>query len=286
MNVEPRTLNLDGMTMLSLQTIHKPTTLADALKLLQQPNTVALAGGTQLIAEKRRDVNAVVDLSALGLAYIKEANGAIAIGATTTLAMLEESPILRALANGVVAQAAHRCASSILRNQATIAGTLISEPNSVLAVALLALDARVTVVQKESRLVTLADFLLNREHLLMHALVTELSVPMNNPRASLQTVARTPSDKPIVSVVTSARIENGIAQDVRIALGGVAETAVRAVEAESKLEGKVLSDSLIESAAHAVAQGLAPRGDFRGSAEYRKEMAHLLSRRALKELQT
>lgn len=275
--------------MLNLQAIHKPTTLADALKLLQQPNTVALAGGTALLASKRRDVNAVVDLSTLGLAYIREVGATlvvaqIAIGATTTLAMLDESPILRALVNGVVAQAAHRCASSILRNQATIAGTLISEPDSVLAVALLALDAQVTVVQKESRLVALADFLLKREQLLPQALVTELCVPMKNPRASLQTVARTPSDKPIVSVVASARIEHGIAHEVRLALGGVAETAVRAVKAESKLEGQALSDSLIESAARATAEGLSPRGDFRGSAEYRKEMAHVLSRRALREL--
>jgi CO/xanthine dehydrogenase FAD-binding subunit len=107
--------------MLNLKEIHKPTTIADALKWLQQPNTVVLAGGTQLIADKRRDVNAVVDLSALGLAYIRESDGAIVIGATTTLTTLAESPILRALANGIVAQAAHRSASSILRNQATSA---------------------------------------------------------------------------------------------------------------------------------------------------------------------
>ena len=72
--------------MLNLREIHKPTTIADALKLLQQPGTVALAGGTALNTDKRRDVNAVVDLSGLGLSYIKESNGAIAIGAMTTLA--------------------------------------------------------------------------------------------------------------------------------------------------------------------------------------------------------
>jgi len=271
--------------MLNLQEIHKPTTIAEAVKLIQQPNTVALAGGTSLIASKRRDVNAVVDLSALGLVYIKEANGAIALGATTTLAMLAESPMLRALANGIVAQAAHRSAASIRRNQATVAGTLISEPDGVLAVALLALDAQVTVVQKESRLVTLDDFLLNREHLLTHALVTELSVPMKNPRASLQTVARTPSDKPIVSVVASARMENGIAHEVRLALGGVAETAVRAVTAENTLAGKAWSDAMIENAARTAAAGLSPHSDYRGSAEYRQEMAQVLLRRALKELQ-
>ncbi len=272
--------------MLNLREIHKLTNLADALKLLQQPDTVALAGGTELIAGARRDVGAVVDLSALGLSYIRESSGAIAIGATTTLTELAESPILRALANGVIAQAAHRSAASVLRNQETIAGTLIVEPDSILAVALLALDARVTVVRKETRTVPLSDFLSMREHLLMMALLTEIAVPIKNPRASLQTVARTPRDKPIVSACAAARIENEVAHDVRIALGGVAETAVRARQAEEELEGKRVSDSAIESAARTAAASLSPRGDYRGSIEYRKEMASVLTRRALGELKS
>ena len=270
--------------MLNLREIHKPTTIADALKLLQQPGTAALAGGTELIAGQRRDVRAVVDLSALGLSYIRESDGAIAIGATPPLAELAESPILRALANGVIAQAAHRSAASVLRNQETVAGTLIVEPDSILAVALLALDAQVTIVRKETRTVPLDDFLSMREHLLMMALLTEITVPMTNPRALLRTVARTPSDKPIVSACATARIDKGVARDVRIALGGVAETAVRASAAEKLLEGQALIDALVEKAVRTVAENLSPCGDFRGSVEYRKEMAVVLTRRAIKEL--
>jgi carbon-monoxide dehydrogenase medium subunit len=272
--------------MLNLREIYKPTTLADALKLLQQSDTVALAGGTELIAGARRDVRAVIDLSALGLSYIRESKGTIAIGATTTLTELSESPILRALANGVIAQAAHRSAASVLRNQETVAGTLIVEPDGLLAVALLALDAQATVVRKDTRTVSLADFLSMREHLLMMALFTEIAVPMTNPRALLQTVARTPSDKPIVSVCAAARIDKNLVRDVRVALGGVAETAVRASAVEQALEGQALTDTLIENAARAAALGLTPRGDFRGSVEYRKEIAVVLTRRALKELMT
>lgn len=268
--------------MLNLTTIHKPNTLADAIQLLQQPGTVALAGGTALNSDKRRDVEALVDLSALGLSYIKEANGAVAIGATTTLAALEQAPILRALANGVASQAAHRSASSILRNQATIAGTLIREPDGVLAAALLALAASVKMAGKEIRSVAMADFLKETKEL-GKSLVTEISLPMTNPRASLQIVARTPSDQPIVCVCASARIENGIARDVRIACGGVGEWAVRAGASEKILEGQTIA-SLIEKSAKVAADGLSPRGDYRGSAEYRREMAVVLTRRALKEL--
>lgn len=270
--------------MLNLREIHKPTTIADALKLLQQPNTVALAGGTQLLADKRRDVHAVVDLSALGLTYIREREGAVAIGATTTLAMLDASPILRALANGIIAQAAHRSASSILRHQATIGGTLIAEPAGILAVALVALDARVTIVGADTRTIPLDEWLPARASLLRGTLVTEITVPMTNPRAAIETVARTPSDKPIVCVVAAARIENGIARAVRLALGGVAETALRAHAAEQMLEGQSLDAARIEAAARGAAQDLAPPDDFRGSAEYRREMARVLMRRAVSAL--
>lgn len=270
--------------MLNLREIHKPVTVADALNLLQQPDTVTLAGGTELVTGQRRDVRALVDLSALGLSYVRESKGTIVIGATTTLAELAESPILRAVANGVIAQAAHRSAASVLRNQETVAGTLIMEPDSILAVALLALDAHATIVRKDTRIVTLGDFLSMREHLLMMALLTEITVPMANPSASLQTVARTPSDKPIVCVCAAARIEKNVARNVRIALGGAADTALRAGAAERALEGQPLSDALIEDAARAATLGLTPRGDFRGSVEYRKEMAVVLTRRALKEL--
>ncbi len=275
---------VSGAMMLNLREIHKPTTIADALKLLQQPGTVALAGGTELIADARQDVRAVVDLSALGLSYIRESSGAIVIGATTTLADLAESPILRALANGVVAQAAHQSASSILRNQATLGGTLISEPDDVLAVALLALDARVNIVGKETRSVALVEFVRETKGLTHQAIITEIVVPLTNPRASLQTVARTPSDKPIVSVVVSARIVNGILRDARIALGGIEEYAIRAESGEIELEGRVSNPQLIDKAASSAARGLLPRSDYRGSAEYRKEMASVLTRRAVKEL--
>jgi carbon-monoxide dehydrogenase medium subunit len=270
--------------VLNVSEIYKPTTLADALKYLQQPGTAALSGGTELISGQRLDVNAVVDLSGLGLSYVRESSGAIAIGAMTTLAELTESPILRAIAGGVIARAAHRSATNVLRNQGTIAGTLIVEPDSVIPVALLALDAQATVVRKDPRTVPLADFLPMRDHLLMMALLTEINIPLTNPRASLQSVERTPADKPIVSVCAAAHVDKGILHNVRVALGGVGETALRASASEMSLEGQVLDPAIIENAAAMAPQGLSAQSDTRGSAEYRKEMATVLTRRALNEL--
>jgi CO/xanthine dehydrogenase FAD-binding subunit len=243
--------------MLNLREIYKPTTIQDAIKFLHQPGTVAIAGGTALISARRKDVNAVVDLSALGLSYIRDKGGALAIGATTTLADIVNSPILRAAANGVLAQAAHRTTASILRNQATAAGTLITEPNGIFATTLLALDALVVCVGEKTMEVAVSDFLAMLDHFTMGAIVTEMIIPAGSlgKRAALETVARTPRDKPIVSVCAAARIEDEVSHNVRIALGGVAWSAVRAQHVEIELEGQRLKGSEIERAAMLAAEG-------------------------------
>ncbi|MBI3740537.1 MAG: FAD binding domain-containing protein, partial [Chloroflexi bacterium] len=163
--------------MLNLREIHKPTTLEDAIKFLRQPDTVAMAGGTQLIADQKKNIRAVVDLSALGLSYIRERDGAMIFGAMTTLAEVNDSPIVRAAANGVLAQAAHRTAASLLRNQGTVAGTIISEPNGIFNTALLALDARIVCVGEKEMDVALTDFLAMMDHFTMGGLVTEIIIP-------------------------------------------------------------------------------------------------------------
>lgn len=272
--------------MFNLSEVQRPSSIEEALRLLQQPYSAALAGGTTLVARKRRDIRILVDLSGLGLSYIRESSGAIALGATTTLSELVQSPILRAAANGILAQAAQRSATSVLRNQGTLAGTLLSEPNGVLAAALLALDSNVAIMGKELRVVPFLAFHSQWQQLLKGAFITELTIPLANPRASLQSVGRTPRDKPIVCACVAARIEQGIARNIRVSLAGVDETAIRALEVEKALEGQELTKALIEEVSPSAAQGLAPRGDFRGSAKYRREMAVVLTRRALFEFST
>lgn len=274
--------------MLNLQTIHKPTTVLEALKLLAQPGAAVLAGGTNLIAEKRRDVAKVVDVSALHLSFIETRNSDLAIGATTTLARAAESDALRGAANGIVALGAERTHASILRNQATAAGTLIVEPDGIFAVTLSALEARITraflendrVVEQE---IGIADFFKQRAAFLKDAIVTHITLPAASlkRRAGIETVARTPGDKPIVSVCAALEVENGIVRAGAVALGGVGDMAWRARDAERELLAHGLTHDVIDRAAMAATSGLNPCGDFRGSAEYRVEMVRVLTGRAL-----
>ncbi len=270
--------------MSNLLKIYKPKTIPEALGMLQQPGLVPLADGVDSSADRRRQVYGFVDLSDLGLAYLRPSNGAVAIGATTTLADVAESSVLKSLSNGIIALAALQTAASVLRNQRTLLGTLMIEPDSILAVVLLALDAHATIVANHTASVALAEFLSAREHRPKGELLTEITVPMVTPRAELATVSRTPRDKPIVSVCAAATIENNFARNMRISMGGVADYAVRALAAERALERKALTDGTLEESAHLAAQGLSPRGDYRGSAEYRKAMAQVLTQRALTQL--
>ncbi len=277
--------------MLNLETIYKPTTIYDALKALAQPNAAVMAGGTNLIATKQRDVETVVDVTALNLASLQTHDDALVLGAAATLAAIAESDALRGAANGVVALGAERTHASILRNQATAAGTLIAEPDGIFAVALSALDARVTRAFLENdaaaeQEISIADFFNQRAQFLQNAIVTRLTLPAAalKRRAAIEIVARTPSDRAIVSVCAALEMEGGIVRAGAVTLGGVAETAWRARDAERELLTKGLTDDAIARAAAAAANGLNPRGDFRGSAEYRIEMARVLTARALRGL--
>ncbi len=276
--------------MLNLQQVHRPRSRDEALKLLEEPGAVFLAGGTELMASRRRDVQAVIDLSGLGLAFIENQAEGVSIGAMTRIAEIEGSQMLEDAANGIVAQAARRTKTSVLRNQATVGGTLIAEPNGILATALAALDARIMLESANAGNsddgLPLADFLADRTRWLTGSLLTEVRIPAGSleRRAGLESVARTPLDRPIVSVGVSIGLKEGRIAWAAIALGGVAEAVLRARAAEGRLAGQKPGSELFEQIARESATGLSPLSDFRGSAEYRAEMVRVLTVRALGEI--
>ena len=278
--------------LLNLQHYHRPTDIDQAVALLGRgaPGTAVLAGGTTLLASQRRDVEAVVDLRDLSLAYTRTQGATLYIGATTTLQNLADAPDLQAFSSGVLVHTAGAVANRNIRNAATVGGCVASAggENPLLA-ALLALDAEVIVhmpgtADEGPRQIPLAGFLNYRQRLLAEgALIGELRLllligPLG---AAMASVARTPRDRPIVCAIARLELAKGIAANVRLALGGVAPLPARAHAAEQALERKTLDDECIAQAAELAAEGLNPSGDFRGSAEYRREMVGVLARRAL-----
>ena len=272
--------------LLNLQEYHRPDNIDKAVNLLRRsPATVAVAGGTKLVASGRRDVEAVVDLCDLELSFVRAQGATLHIGATTTLQRLIEALDLQTFASGVLAETARAVSGRNLRNAATIGGTVASAGgDDPLLTALLALDAKLTVYAPESRQLPIVGFLAYRERLLDDgALISEISLPLliGPLGAAYRAVARTARDRPIVCTVARMELAAGVASNVRLALGGVAAIPVRANGAEQMLERKPLSDERVKAAADTVSAGLAPTADFCGSAEYRLEMSRVLAWRAL-----
>ncbi len=280
---------------------HRPKSLEEALALLARRDvvTVPLGGGSALIAEGRRDVEAVVDLRDLGLSYIRGEGDALHVGATTPLQALIDAPESARAWNGELARAVELTAARNLREQGTIAGTLVTaESNNPLAVLLVTLDASVTIHGRHmegrrletpptSNTASIDEFLqfLRDPESLRGALITEIAIPLPRPgeAVAFEKVSRTPADLPIVCAAVRARIDGGVARDARIGLGGVGSLPIRAASIEQAVEGRPLDRQSIKKAVEAIGD-LDPPSDFLGSREYRREMAIRLARRAIERL--
>ena len=243
-----------------ITTYHRPTTLDEALILLAQPNTVPLGGGT-LLSHPTVDPVSIVDLQALGLNRIHKKGNSLEIGATVTLQQLLESEHCpEALKTALKLEAPLN-----LRNSATVAGTLVvADGRSTFACALLALDAKVTVISDQSSVISVGEFLPLRPR----GLITIITIPLHA-KFAFEYVARTPSDKPIVCAAL-AQWGQGRA---RLAVGGWGKSPSLAMDG-TEAEGLEVA---ARNACHEAA-------DEWASAEYRMDVASTLAKRCLESL--
>lgn len=248
---------------------HRPETIQDALRLLarSQPHTVPLGGGT-VVNQASPAPLAVVDLQALGLDTWQIQGNTLWAGAMVRLQTLLEADLVAPdLKRAIDLEASYN-----LRQMATLAGTVMSAGGrSPLVTALLALDVQVQLrsldVTDETR--AIGDLLPLRGEVLRGVLVTRLAIPLNA-RLVYQAISRTPADLPIVCVAIS-RWPSG---RTRVALGGFGSAPVLAMDGPE-------SDGAELAARSAFAQA----GDEWASAEYRSEMAALLTGRGLAQVQ-
>ena len=268
--------------MLRITQYHRPQTLDEALTLLQSDGTVPLAGGTALIPSGAPEARAVVDLQALGLDGLSVAGFQMHIGAMVSLQRLVESPEV----GEFLAEAARLEGPLTYRNAATVGGTIATgDPLSHVLIALLALDAQVHLRLPDPATVSLDRILDNPRKFLDGGLITGVTAlsPAGAPGTAMARVARTPRDKPIVAVAVRVTGGDDLGHGIRIALAGVADRPIRAYQAEDRLKGQPLDEELVEVAVAAVMEHLNPPSDFKGSSEYRRQMAAVLARRALLE---
>lgn len=273
----------------------QPLTLPEATSLLAEKDGEAkvIAGGTDLINLIRTNAirpRYVVDIGRIpGLDHVRyDADGALFIGALTTLRALETSISVKQR-HPVIAQAAGQIGSVAIRNVGTIGGNLChASPAADTTPSLIALGAKVKIVGPAGeRTVALEDFfaapgqsVLHRGEVLAEVLVPPM--PPDSKGAYLKHASRGAADLAIVGVAIVATRDGGCCRSVKIALGAVAPTPMRARNAEKVLDGKEINDSLIEQAAEAAAAESRPITDVRASADYRKEMVKVFTQQAIR----
>lgn len=274
-----------------------PKSVEEALELLERYGGDAriIAGGTDLVLQlKRGEVRArvLVDITRIPeIKGIKEEDGYIWIGATTTHQEVAESPLIQNKA-GLLAKACRSLGSLQIRNVGTIGGNLVNAmPAADSVIALVALDAEVEVVGKGgTRWIPITQF---------HRDVGECCInpcfelvrgvrfrPLEeNEGSSFQRLARRRAlILPILNVGVVVGWDEGKFVKAAIAIGPVSPVPFRARKAEEFLKGAPISLESIEEASRLAQEEAQPRSSLlRGSAEYRKDMVKVLVRRALME---
>ena len=267
-----------------------PKTLDEALHLLAA-GAKPLAGGMSLIPMMKLRLAApehLVDLGKLrDLNYIREAAGALHIGATTTHAELESSSILRQKCP-LLAETAAAIGDVQVRNMGTIGGSVAhADPSADYPAALQALETKLVLKgAKSERTVTAAEFFVDAftTSLEPTEIIHEVIVPVEaaDTGTRYQKMPQPASGFAIVGVAARVRKSGGKIAFVRIGVTGLSNRSYRATAAEKALEGKAGSAAEIQNAAALVAQGVDANSDLHASAEFRRHLAAVHTARALK----
>jgi carbon-monoxide dehydrogenase medium subunit len=266
----------------------------EALSLLRQHGDGAklLAGGHSLVPLMKLRLaqpEVLIDISRLpGLGEIRQANGGLAIGATATYRQIVESSAVRESAP-LLAQAAAGIGDPQVRNRGTIGGNLAhADTASDLPAVALALDAELVARGPNGeRTIRASDFFrgMFATALAPDELLTEIRL---RPLARGSGAAYRKFDQPasryaIVGVAAVARLDGGRIADVAVAVTGAGERPARAAAAERALRGQAASEESIGRAAEAAAEGIEFLGDIHASADYRRHLVRVYTRRALQD---
>ncbi len=266
-----------------------PESLQDAIGALADGGEDAklLAGGHSLIPLMKLRLAAptlLVDLRKVpGLHGVERQDGHWRVGALTTHSTLEHSPEL-----GLVSAVAATIADPQVRHRGTIGGSLAhGDSASDLPAAMLITEAEVTL-QGSGGQRTLPAAGLFEDYLTTAVgadeVLTEIRIPtLDGWGHSYHKFNRRSEDWAMVGVCAVVKASGGTCEDVRIGLTNMGSVPLRATAAEEALRGQELSDENIAKAAEHAADGTHPPADLNASAEYKRHLARVLTRRAIKD---
>ena len=279
--------------------LHRPNSLEEVFDLLETygEDGRVLAGGTALVLQMKQRLaqpEHVISLRRVpGLSGIEannNATGKVQIGALCSLQQVETSTLVKEKLP-VVAETYHHVATPRIRHMASVGGGLAhGDPSQDPPPTLMALGASVVLTSRTGqREVPLEDFLLDyyETDVRPGEVLTTLLVPPAPPGSGtcyIKFLPRTADDYATVAVAAVVTPGSGdVCDDLRVVLGAVGTTAIRATQAEDSLRGQPLTEENIRAAAATVKDVVDPLDDYRGSAAYKREMAEVFTRRAIRQ---
>ena len=267
-----------------IRSYHRPATVEEALSLAGQ-GVVPLAGGTRLLASAVEVPN-VLDLAALRLTRLQVEDGDLVLGAAATLQDVIDAPVAYEATAGLLPAACRaQSASRMVRGLATLGGESVHRAHdSEVVAALLALNAVYVVDRTDGRLESPALRFLksSAEDLAGGGLVTSLFIPGAPQGAALERLAVLPSAPAQVAVAVAVSFSAERCSRARLVVTGLQGPPARILEAEARIEGSAAHDHDVEAAAAEVSARAAFREDAHASAAYRREVARVLTVRALR----
>lgn len=272
---------------------HNPDTLDEALAIMEEYGEDArpISGGTALVVLMKQSLvfaEHLVNLRRIpGMSDITLEDGHLRIGALTTHRELETSPIVSEHIP-FLAEIYSRVATVRIRNIATVGGGLAhADPSQDPPPGLMTLGASVSLVSASGDRIMPVEQLFEDYYetaIAPDEILTELIVPLPSEEShSVYTkfLPRTADDYATVGVAVTALMDGEAVKELSVALGAVGATPIRAGAVETALVGQSATAVNIAEAAQEVAGLVDPLDDFRGSAQYKTDMAVVFTRRAL-----
>jgi xanthine dehydrogenase FAD-binding subunit len=276
-----------------------PRRLDEALQVMADGDATLLCGGTDLAPQTesgtRQYKSKLLNIRGIEeLGGIAAKGGEIRIGATTTVSEIRRSAVLADIAP-VLVQAAERFASEQIRNAASVGGNICNaSPAGDMIPPLLVLGAAVELAcwqggAVQTRRVPLEQFFVGPGKTVMRPEELLTTVVFDRPSTDFVATFRKSGPRPAleistVSVALGAHLAGGRLSDVRVAMGSVAPTPLRARHVEAALEGKPLDAATIAAAVAATAQDAKPIDDVRASAWYRGHLVKVFVEEVLNDV--
>lgn len=274
----------------------EPKTLNEALALLQKygEQTKVIAGGTDVMVDikYKEEPGGLINIKKIpGLSGVQENGGSLRVGPLTTIREIETSALVRDKLS-VLWDASHQFASLQIRNTATIGGNICrASPSGETLTPLLVLEAKAKFAFSDgAKSEPFTSFFQGpgKSSVGAKGLLTEIEIPIpasGSKGIYLKHAVRGAMDIAMVGVavlLTPDAGKNNV-QDVRIGLGAVAPTPLRAPKTEALLRGKRLTAALVKEAGALAASESSPIDDQRSSAQNRRWIVEALTRRGLEQ---